>query len=129
MRKVTVKIGLKQEDDKKEIIVDVLLDSGVMILVMSLEFVRNNKFRKKKLERLIYIRNVDNIFNHEEPIEHTVEIELFYKEHKKITVIDVIEGQKWSVILGMPCLAYHNSEINWKTEEVKMTRYPNEYEK
>ena len=29
----------------------------------------------------------------------------------------------------MPWLAHHNSEINWKTGEVKMTRYPEEYRK
>ena len=39
---------------------------------MSSEFTRKNKFRKKKLNRLIYIRNVDDTFNHEELIEHTV---------------------------------------------------------
>jgi len=94
LREVTVKIGLKQKDNKKGIIVDMLLDSRVMKLVISLEFVRNNKFRKKKLERLIYIRNIDDIFNNEEQIEHTVGVELFYKEHKKRTVIDVIKDQK-----------------------------------
>ena len=30
------------------------------------------------------------------------------------------------MILGMPWLARHNPEINWKTEEVKMTRCPEE---
>ena len=40
--------------------------------------------------------------------------------------IDIIGGQKWSVILGMPWLAHHNSKINWKTGEVKMIRCPEE---
>ena len=30
------------------------------------------------------------------------------------------------VILGMPWLACHNPEIDWKTGEVKMTRCPDE---
>ena len=51
------------------------------------------------------MRNVDGTFNHEELIEHTVEIELFYRGHKERMEIDVIGGQKWSVILGMPWLA------------------------
>jgi len=34
----------------------------------------------------------------------------------------VIGGQKWSVILGMSWLAYHNPEIDWKTGEVQMMR-------
>ena len=42
--------------------------------IISSKFVRKNKFRKKKLDRLIYVRNVNNIFNHKEPIECTVKI-------------------------------------------------------
>ena len=77
---------------------EALLDSGVTGLVVSSEFARKNKF-KKKLEKQIYVRNVNSIFNHKELIEHMVEVELFYRGHKERTEIDVIEGQKWSVIL------------------------------
>jgi len=42
LREVTVKIELKQEEDEKDIIVEVLLDSGATGLVMSSEFVRKN---------------------------------------------------------------------------------------
>jgi len=42
------------------------------------------------------------------------------------TEIDVIGEQKWTVILGMLWLACHNPEIDWRTEEVKMTRCPEE---
>jgi len=38
--------------------------------------------------------------------------------------IDVIGRQKWSVILRMPCFAYHNSEIDCRIGELKMTRCP-----
>ena len=34
----------------------------------------------------------------------------------------MIEGQKWSVILGIPWLTHYSPEINWKTKEIKMTR-------
>jgi len=99
----------------------VLLDSRATGLVISSEFARKNRF-KKKLERPIYVRNVDGIFNHEEPIEHTVEIELFYKGYKERIEIEIIGGQKWSMILGMLWLACHNPETDWKIEEVKMMR-------
>ena len=98
-----------------------LLDSRATGLVISSEFARKNRF-KKKLERPIYVRNVDGIFNHEEPIEHTVEIELFYKGYKERIEIEIIGGQKWSMILGMLWLACHNPETDWKIEEVKMMR-------
>jgi len=89
-----VKIGLKQEDDEEGIVVEALLNSSTIKLVISSEFTRKNKFKKKKLDRPIYVRNVDNIFNHEEPIEYMVEVELFYRGHKERTEIDIIEEQK-----------------------------------
>ena len=85
---------LKQENDEKGIVVETLLDSGMTGLVVSSEFTKKNKFKKKKLKRPIYIRNMNSTFNHEGLIEHTVEVELFFKEHKERTEIDVIGGQK-----------------------------------
>ena len=119
-----IKIELKQEDNKGDITVEALLDSGAIGLVMSLEFVRKNQFKKKKLDRLIYVRAINSIFNYERLIEHIVEVESFYRRYKKRMEINVIGEQKWSVILEMPWLVYHNLEINWKTEEVKMIRCP-----
>ena len=72
------------------------------------------------------MRNVDGPFNKEGPIENTVEVNIYYQGHRERTEIDVIGGQKWSVILGMPWLAHHNPEIDWRIEEVKMTRCPEE---
>ena len=71
-----VKIGLKPKYNEEGIVVEVLLDSRITGLVISLEFARKNKFRKKKLDRLIYVRNVNGIFNHEGPIEHTMEMDV-----------------------------------------------------
>ena len=119
-----IKIELKQEDNKGDITVEALLDSGAIGLVMSSEFVRKNQFKKKKLDRLIYVRAINSIFNYERLIEHIVEVESFYRRYKKRMEINVIGEQKWSVILEMPWLVYHNLEINWKTEEVKMIRCP-----
>ena len=58
---------------------------------MNLEFARKNKLKKKKLERLIHVRNINNIFNHKEPIEHTVGVELFYRKYKERIEIDMIK--------------------------------------
>ena len=80
----------------------------------------------KKLDRPMYVRNMDRSLNKKGPIEHTVEINIYYQGHRERIEIDVIGGQKWMVILGMPWLAHHNSEIDWKTGEVKMTRCPEE---
>ena len=91
LKEVTVKIRLKQKKKEEGIVVEVLLDSSVTGLVMSSEFARKNKF-KKKLERLIYVKNVDDIFNYEGPVEYIVEVELFFKEYKERTSIDIIRS-------------------------------------
>ena len=71
-----------------------LLDSEVIRLVISKEFVRKHKFRRIKLERLIYVRNIDRILNYIKLIVDIVEVKLFFKEYKKRTLIDIIEDQK-----------------------------------
>ena len=126
LREVTVKIGLERIDMQEGITVEALLDSRATGLVMSSEFARKQGFKLKKLERLIQVRNVNGSFNKEGPIENTVEVNIYYQGHIERTGIDVIGGQRWSVILGMPWLACHNPEINWRTGEVKMTRCPEE---
>ena len=124
LREVTVKIGLKQEEEEEGIVTEALLDSGATGLVMSEEFARKHRFRRTELERPVYVRNVDDTLNYARPIVDTVEVEIFFKGHKERTSIDVIGGQKWSVILGMSWLRHHNPEIDWKTGEVKMMRCP-----
>jgi len=89
-----------------------LLDSGVIGLVISLEFARKWGFKLKRLDRPIYIRNIDGLLNKKGPIEHMVEVNIYYQGHKKRMEIDVIGGQKWQVILEMPWLACYNPEID-----------------
>jgi len=72
------------------------------------------------------VRNVNRSLNKKGPIEYTVEVNIYFKGHRERTVIDVIRGQKWTVILEMPWLAHHNLEIDWRTGEVKITRCPEE---
>ena len=52
-------------------------------LVMSSEFTRKQKFKLKKIKRLIYIRNVDRIFNKKRLIENTVEVNIYYQGQRK----------------------------------------------
>ena len=73
---------------------EVLLDSGVTGLVISKEFAKKHRFRRMKLERLVYVRNMDDTLNYAGPIVDTVEVEIFFKGHKEQTLIDVIGGQK-----------------------------------
>ena len=92
LREVTVKIGLERINMQERITVEVLLDSGVTELVISSEFARKQEFKLKKLDRPMYVRNVDGSLNKEGPIEHMVEVNIYYQGHRKRTEIDVIGG-------------------------------------
>ena len=89
-----MKIGLERIDIQEEITVEALLDSGAIGLVMSSKFAKKQEFKLKKLERPMNMRNVDRSLNKKRPIEHTVEVNIYFKEHRERTEIDVIGGQK-----------------------------------
>jgi len=117
LREVTVKIGLERIDMQEGIMVEALLDSGATGLMISLEFARKQRFKLKKLEKPMYVRNMDGLLNKKRPIEYTMEVNIYYQGYRERTEIDVIGGQKWTVILRMPWIACHNSEIDWRTGE------------
>ena len=75
------------------------------------------------------MRNVNGSFNKEGPIEYMVELNIYYQGYRERMEMEVIGGQKWNMILEMPWLAHHNPEINWRMEEVKITRCPEECRK
>ncbi len=78
LREVTVKIGLERIDIQEGVTMETLLDSRATELVISSEFARRQGFKLKKIERSIYIRNMDRILNKEGPIENTVEVNIYY---------------------------------------------------
>jgi len=73
-----VKIGLKRISTQKELTVEALLDSRAIRLVISSEFAQRQGFKLKKIERSIYVRNVNSSFNKMRLIEHTVKINIYY---------------------------------------------------
>ena len=94
LREIVIKIGLKQEEEEEEVVTEALFDSRAMRLIMSEEFVKRHKFKRTKLERLVYMRNVDGMLNYVGFIVDIVEIEIFFKGYKKRTLINVIRYQK-----------------------------------
>ena len=86
---------------QEEVTVKALLDSRATGLVISSEFARKQRFKLKKIENLIYVRNVDKIFNKEGPIENTMKVNIYYQRHRERTEINVIREQKQNVIFGM----------------------------
>ena len=57
-----------------------------------------------------------------DPLIRKSQSNIHYQRHRERTEINVIRGQKWSVILGILWLAHHNSEIDWRIGKVKMIK-------
>ena len=100
LREITVNIKLERIDIQKGVTVEALLDSGATGLVMSSEFARKQGFKLKKIDKLIYVRNVDGSFNQERPIKHTVEINIYYQGHWKTGEVKMTKclekcGKQW----------------------------------
>ena len=67
-----------------------LLDSGATKLVMSSEFAKKQEFKLKKLERPMNVRNIDGLLNKKGSIEHTIEVNIYFKGHRERMEINVI---------------------------------------
>ena len=114
LREVMVKIGLERIDTQKRVI------------VISLEFGKKQGFKLKKINRPIYIRNVNSYFNKEEFIKYMVKVNIYYQRHKERMKIS---SQKQSIILEMLWLACHNPKIDRRTGKINITRCLDKYGK
>jgi len=91
---VIVRIGLERINMQARVIVNLLLNSSATELVMSSEFSKKQRFKLKKIKRLIYVRNVNGMFNKERLIENTVEVNIYDQRYRERTEINVISSQK-----------------------------------
>jgi len=124
LREVWLNIGVEKIDTHEGVMIKALLDSGATGMFMDRQTAARHGFKLQKLERPLMVKNVDRTVNSGGAITHQVECNVFYKGHIERMRMDVCNLGKTEVILGMPWLVAHNPEINWETEEVKMTRCP-----
>jgi len=111
-------------DTHKGVIVKALLDSSVTGVFINKRLAAKQGFKLQKLGRLLVVKNIDGTYNSGGVITYQIEVNVYYKNYIKRMRIDVCNLGKMNIILGMPWLQAHNLEINWETEEVKMTRCP-----
>jgi len=124
LREVWLKVGLEKLESHEGIAVKVLLDSGVTGLFMDMTFAKEKGFKMEKLKKPLLVRNVDGMVNAGGAITHQVEYNMFFKGYMERARMDVCNLGKTELILGMPWLAAHNPEIDWKKGEVKMMCCP-----
>jgi len=117
-----MKVELEKLENYEVVAAKALLDSGVTGLFMNTTFAREKGFRMEKMKNSLLVKNVDGIMNIGKAITHQVKCNMFFKEHIERVRMNVCKLGKTEVILGMPWLAAHNPEIDWKKGEVKMMR-------
>ena len=81
LRKVWIQVGVEKIDTYEGIFVKVLLNSRATELFANKRFVKKQEFKKKKLARLIQIRNIDRTNNSGGMVIHEIEYNLYYKGH------------------------------------------------
>ena len=96
-----------------------LLDSGATGLFMNMTFVREKGFKMERMKNPLLVKNVDGTVNVGGAITHQVKCNMFFKGHVERVRMDVYNLGKTEVILGMPWLAAHNPEIDWKKEKAR----------
>ena len=74
---------------------------------------------------MIPVYNVDGTRNESGSILEVVDVVINYKGHGERTLLAVTGLGNKDVILGYTWLREHNPEINWQTQEIKLSRCPN----
>ena len=122
LREIQLNIEVEKIDIHEGVIVKALLDSSVIGMFMNRKIAAKYGFRLQKLERPVMVINVNGTNNSGQAITHQVEVSVYYKSHIEKMRIDMCDLERTDIILRMLWLLAHNLEINWETEEVKMTR-------
>ena len=101
-----------------------LLDCRATGLFMGKDFAEQEQIETKKLSVPIPVRNIDGTLNEAGPITEVADMVLRYQNHSERMVFAVTATRGEDIILGLPWLKEHNPEVDWRTEEVKMSRCP-----
>jgi len=124
LREVWIKVGLEKLENHKGIAVKALLDSGAIGLFMDTKSAKEKGFKLKRLKNSLLVQNINGMVDVGGTITYQVGCNIFFKRHVERAQMDICNLEKTEVILDMPWLAVHNPEIDWKKDEVKITRYP-----
>jgi len=81
--------------------VKALLDSGAIGMFVDRKFVKKNRFKIERLERLLKVTNMDRSNNNRGDITHEVECNVYCKGHQERMKFDICNLGRMEVILDM----------------------------
>ena len=123
-RSLTLRVEIQATDTGVVKGVSALLDSGATGLFIDRDFARAQGLTTRPLTRPIPVRNVDGTLNAAGAIREVVDLILRYKGHAERAIFSVCQLNVHKLILGHTWLHLHNPEIDWQTQDVRMTRCP-----
>src|SRR6202789_1056477 len=119
-----LKVEIETTDTAEKKSISPLVDCRATREVIDRHYAKSSGFKLVKLTEPIPVFNVNGTPNKAGSITEVVNLILHYKNHSERTTFAVCGLGKQKLILGHSWLREHNPEINWVTQEVKMSRCP-----
>ena len=121
-RSLQLNIELQTTDTRETRAVKALLDSGATGMFIDHAYIKANCLPTWTLSSPIPIHNVDGTLNEAGSMTEIMELVLRYRNHSERAFFTVTGLGSQKVIMGHSWLQKHNPDIDWVTEEVKMSR-------
>ena len=119
-----LKVEIETTDTAEKKSVLALVDCGAAGEFIDRHYAKSSCFNFVKLTQPIPVYNVNGTLNKASSITEVVSLILCYKNHSERTTFAVCGLGKQKLILGHSWLWKHNPEIDWVTQEVKISRCP-----
>ena len=119
-----IKVEIVTTDTQEIMSIKALIDSGATRLFIDQGYVNRSRLTTQTLSKPIPVFNVDSTPSKAGYIWEVVDVVLRYQDHSECVQFAVTGLGKQDVILGYTWLREHNSEVDWITKEVKMSRCP-----
>ena len=117
-------VEIQTTDTAQRICTKALVDSGATGLFVDWSFVQRHQINTRTLAEPIPVFNVNGTPNEQGAIRDVIDVVLCVKDHSERAVFAITGLGKQDVILGLTWLKQHNPDIDWNTNEIKMTRCP-----
>ena len=104
--------------------IEALLNSGANTIFIDRKWARIRKIPLLPLPNPIPVYNVDGTHNSAGDITHYAKIVIDFQGHREKVIAEITDLSRHQMILGYTKLKHHNPNIDWETDQVRMTRCP-----
>lgn len=99
-----------------------MVDSGTTNTFISRRFIRENHVATQKLKHLILLFNIDGTQNKDGGITKLALLQMKIGDHMEKVAFSVTDIGPEDLIIGLDWLRKHNSDINWETGLLQLSR-------